>query len=359
MTHVLAIYRGRLIENRGTPIRVRTILELLARDPRFSLTVASWDETLSFAAHVRLTNRKFDDMHRLTRAAKGVDVVMGHTMATWYYLAFLKIFLRKPIVLEMHGFLEEEARLYGDVDIIRYYFSKFVYGLFYRILDAATTCGGLGTDILQSYNPRVRPMIGGVDMSMFKPDAVPGGYVKREPGQTVIGYAGNARKWQGLPFLAEAFNELHAEDRSFSLAILSSEKKGLPEGEGVTVVPGVPHDSVPQFLAECDILVIPREVDRVSRLGPPSKLLEYMAMGKPVVVSRVGYMDVIVSDGVSGRTFEPGDTESFKAILRELKDPAIRERLGREAARTVRERYTWEKEIDNLTGYLLKVARRS
>src|SRR5262249_4399631 len=145
-----------------------------------------------------------------------------------------------------------------------------------------------------------------------------GGMVQRKLSDTVIGYAGNMRKWQGVPLLIEAFERVHEADPSFLLAILSSEQEHLPRGEGIQFVPAVPHEAVPKFLAECDILVIPRPLDRISRLGPPSKLLEYMAMGKAVVASTVGYMDVIVTDGVTGRTFPPGDVEALEGILAEL-----------------------------------------
>jgi glycosyltransferase involved in cell wall biosynthesis len=357
---VLAIYRGKSSENRGTPIRVRTTLALISEDPRFSVTAATWDDAPPIAvSHLHLTNRKIKDLKTLTHAARSADVVLGYTMSSWYYLAYLKLFLGKPIVLDMHGFLEEESRLYGDSGPIRYYASKLVYGLFYRLLDGITTCGGLGTDILKRHNPHVTSMIGGVNTALFNPSVSKDGFVKRKEGDVVVGYAGNARKWQGLPFLAKAFAELYAEDPSFRLALLSSEEKGLTDGSGIQVIPAMPYASVPGFLAECDILVIPREYDRVSRLGPPSKLLEYMAMGKAVVVSRVGYMDSIVTDGLNGRTYEAGSISGFKAVMRELKDSSMRERLGREAVDTVREKYGWDQEIEKLKAYLLNVTGRS
>jgi glycosyltransferase involved in cell wall biosynthesis len=200
-------------------------------------------------------------------------------------------------------------------------------------------------------------MYGGVD-SAFSPNAQRGGFVNKSDGDVIIGYAGNTRKWQGIDFLSSSFARLHREDSSFKLAILSGETKGLPQGEGVQVVSGIPHNDVPRFLAECDILVIPRLLNRVSRLGAPSKLFEYLAMGKPVVVAALGDMDTIVHDGENGRTFPPGDEGAFIRTLKELKDPAVRALLGQQATNTIREHFDWDKEIAILSEKLTRLALR-
>jgi hypothetical protein len=71
-TRVLAIYRGKLTDNRGTPIRVRSILEGLAKDPRFALTIATWDQSLPFSdRHIHLTNRKIDDFRAVLGSISG------------------------------------------------------------------------------------------------------------------------------------------------------------------------------------------------------------------------------------------------------------------------------------------------
>lgn len=355
---VLSIYRGKVGENRGTPIRVRSILERLSHTPGVTLTVASWDGALPFSAsHVHLSNDKRDDLRALRAAAHPVDVVIGHTMGTWYYLLYLKLFARKKIVLEMHGFLEEEKRLYGDIGALRYWAEKAVYGFFYCVCDLIVTCSATETRILSKFNRNVYTMYGGVD-ALFSPAATPGSFIQKKEGETIIGYAGNTRKWQGIDFLAAAFARLRREDPAFRLAVLTGETKGLPQGDGVQIVSGIPHADVPRFLAECDILVIPRLLNRVSRLGAPSKLFEYLAMGKAVVVAALGDMDTIVHDGVNGRTFPPGDESAFVRTLRELKNPEVRGALGQRAAETIREHFDWDKEIAILVSHLVRLAPR-
>ncbi len=345
---MLAIYRGRLNENRGTPIRVRSILERLAKDGRMELMVATWDEALPFnAVHIRLSNRKFSDARALFDAVRKNDVrvVMGHTMATWYYLLFLKAFTRAKIALEMHGFIEIEARFYGSMGLVRYAFDRAAYRVFYALCDLITTCSENAAEILRRYNKHVVTVYGGVDTRLFDPGAMPGRFFLRSPNDIVIGYSGNMRKWQGVSFLVEAFKKLHAEDPSFKLAVLSSEKKNVPFGDGITIVGEMPHERVPSFLAACDILVVPRLVDAVSSVSFPSKLPEYLAMGKPVIASATSDAHRVITDGENGLLFPPGDTSALISVMRELRDPTLRERLGKAARNTAEERFSWKRQV--------------
>lgn len=356
---VLSIYRGRLTENRGTPIRVRGILERLAQDDRFALTIASWDDTLPFAAdHLHLTNNKLSDVRALFRVVRERDVriVLGHTMSAWYYLLVLKLFTRAKIVLEMHGFLEVEARFYGSIGPVRYWIERAVYSLFYRTCDLITTCSDNAAEILKAYNKNTIAVYGGVDTDMFRPDVTPGQFFSRTPGDIVIGYAGNMRKWQGVPFLVEAFEKLRAEDPRYRLVILSSEEKGVPSGDGIEVIRGIPHETVPSFLAACDILVMPRLDDAVSRISIPSKLFEYLAMGKPVVASATSDAHRVITDGVDGFIFAPGDTGGSLHALHALSDSALRERIGAAARKTALARFSWDRMAGIVAEQLLKVS---
>jgi len=63
-----------------------------------------------------------------------------------------------------------------------------------------------------------------------------------------------------------------------------------------------------------------------------TSLLEAMAMGKAVVVTRTeGQTDVVI-DGTTGLYVAPGDTQGWRTALARLRDDAaLRARLGRNA----------------------------
>jgi glycosyltransferase involved in cell wall biosynthesis len=68
-------------------------------------------------------------------------------------------------------------------------------------------------------------------------------------------------------------------------------------------------------------------------------IIEAQAAGKPIVASNGGGPAELITDGVDGRLFEPGDIDGLSAILRELAtDPAQRQRLS-QAAEVSAEQY--------------------
>jgi glycosyltransferase involved in cell wall biosynthesis len=92
-------------------------------------------------------------------------------------------------------------------------------------------------------------------------------------------------------------------------------------------------DDVAAQLADVDALVhasvIPEPFGRV--------IVEGMAAGLPVVAAGAGGPDEIVTDGVDGLLYPPGDIDELAATLRRVAtDPALAERLGRAAVERAR-----------------------
>ncbi|OGH61122.1 MAG: hypothetical protein A2848_02270 [Candidatus Magasanikbacteria bacterium RIFCSPHIGHO2_01_FULL_50_8] len=352
---VLSIFRSRLSENRGTPIRVRSILTRLDARPDVALTVCTWDERVDYLRdHTRLTNNHIRDLITIFQLIKknNIDVVIGHTAATAYYLLPIIFFTRAKVLLEMHGFIEEEARLYGSISRVAYWFQKTWLRFFYRQCDAITTCSDTATEILTRDNKRVITIFGGADPALFNPHISSSGLVQRTPDKIIIGYAGNSRLWQGLPFLAAAFAELQKIDRTFELVVVSSEKKHPDMGMGVQILGPLEYGDVPRALIDCDILVIPRPDTEVNRISFPSKLVEFMAMGKPVVAARTSDCHRIIRHGENGLLYDPGDMAALLACFLELRSIDVRERLGYHALQTVQQQLTWDIQVEKIVGLL-------
>ncbi len=346
---LLSIYRGIVNDNRGTPIKVRSLSNEFKKRDDIEFTLCAWDkkEILEFPNYFQLTNKHLDDLKKIYNYIKknNIDVVMGHTMATYYYLWPLKYLTKAKIVLEMQGYIEEEAKFYGDINTLKYYWSKFMYGLFYRVCDLITASSETSADIISKYNKNVVSIWGGVDISIFNPNVLPGNFIKKNSGEIIIGYTGNARIWQGLPFLINSYRELSKKYPEFKLVLLCSEKKKI-EASGVTYIDQVPHEKVASFSMDCDILVIPRMHNEVNRISFPSKMIEYMAVGKAIVVSATSDAHRVVTNGKDGLVFEPGDMQGFINAIVSLRDPFLRIRLGSEAWKTIQDGYTWRHQAD-------------
>jgi len=88
--------------------------------------------------------------------------------------------------------------------------------------------------------------------------------------------------------------------------------------------------------------------------GLPMSLLEAMAMGLPVVATRVGAIPEAVSDGREGLLFAPGDIDALAAHLqRLLDDPRQAQAIGGAG----RERVLRDFSLENVTSDLLRLYR--
>ncbi|MDB5916193.1 MAG: hypothetical protein JWR40_427 [Massilia sp.] len=91
--------------------------------------------------------------------------------------------------------------------------------------------------------------------------------------------------------------------------------------------------------------------------GLPMALLEAMAAAKAVVSTTVGGIPEAVLDGANGLLVAPGDAEALAKSLRALlHDAALRARLGDAARATVRERFSTEAALGQLSALYRELA---
>ena len=96
------------------------------------------------------------------------------------------------------------------------------------------------------------------------------------------------------------------------------------------------RDDVPALLAAADAFVLPSR-----REGQPLALMEAMALGLPIVATRIPGVDEVVVDEVTALLALPDDVPSLAAALIRLRDdPSLRASLGRAAEASVRVRST-------------------
>ncbi|UGQ10570.1 glycosyltransferase [Yinghuangia sp. ASG 101] len=104
------------------------------------------------------------------------------------------------------------------------------------------------------------------------------------------------------------------------------ERASRPDLAGSVVFTGSRGD-VPELLPGFDVFALGSRQE-----GLPVALMEAMATGLPVVVTDVGGMPEIVTDGVEGRVVRSGDPAAFAAALAEAAaDPALRGAWGQAA----------------------------
>jgi glycosyltransferase involved in cell wall biosynthesis len=199
----------------------------------------------------------------------------------------------------------------------------------------------------------------GVDTDRYRPD-VDGSAVRTQYGlrdATVIGFIGTFGPWHGAEALAHAYVKLLRIDAASAKttrllmigagARLPDVQRILADGQAIenTAFTGlVPQEQGAGYLAACDVLVSPHvpNPDGTPFFGSPTKLFEYMAMGKGIVASKLDQIGEVLEDGKTALLVPPGDIDSLTAAIARLaNDPTLRECLGANARRAVIERHTW------------------
>jgi len=93
--------------------------------------------------------------------------------------------------------------------------------------------------------------------------------------------------------------------------------------------------------------------------GLGTSLLDAMACARPIVAARAGGIPEIVEDEVNGLLVPVRDHHALAdAIVRALKDPAMRQRMGDAGFARVNDRFTVERMVSETAGVYVRVAGR-
>lgn len=177
---------------------------------------------------------------------------------------------------------------------------------------------------------------------------------------TVVLVANN-RPRKGVPVLIDAARFLPADTRLHFLLVGS----GMDSPEIRARIAAGPlagrfhaigfRDDVLPLVAACDAGVLPA----TKREGLPKTVIEAMALGLPVVVTRTGGSPELVVDGDCGYVVEPGDPQSLaRALQRLADDPAQASRMGAAARRRIALHFNVARGVESLVRLYRELAGR-
>lgn len=165
----------------------------------------------------------------------------------------------------------------------------------------------------------------------------------------IVGFIGSITPYEGLIDLVTAIKQLRRKGISISLVIAGAGpyevplKKAIRGYNFIHYAGSIPHEEVQHWYASFDCCAYPRKNDVVCRYVPPMKVLEAMAMEKPVIVSNLPPLTEMVQHMKTGLVCEPENPKSLASCLLMLMDKTVATKLGKSARRWVKAHRTWQK----------------
>lgn len=195
----------------------------------------------------------------------------------------------------------------------------------------------------------------------------------------VVGFIGTFGGWHGIDVLAEALPELcRRYPRARFLLIGDGHQRPLVDEAvrdhalwGRVVMTGrVSHAEGARLLKACDLFVSPHSSNMVDSpfFGSPTKLFEYMALGRGIVASDLQQIGEVLSPALRPEDFageaapaaagkravlcKPGVVSDFVAGVAALLDhPEVSDALGVNARAALLAEFTWERHVERLLAF--------
>lgn len=153
--------------------------------------------------------------------------------------------------------------------------------------------------------------------------------------------------------LARTRPGLHVEAAFYGRGDAQEHLEALAAELGVTdrvSFPGrIPIEEVPDAVAAADIGVAPTRLDPFTQMSLSTKVLEYAAMAKPVVASRLPTVERYF-DADTLAVYEPGDHESLAATILSLVDSPTERRARVRRTRQRVEDLSWTHQAEAYLG---------
>ncbi len=265
-----------------------------------------------------------------------------------------KVLTWRPLLYNAINTMADELLSYNAIKpvFIAKGLARFLDWFAPRISDHILTLTSDLKDILVSWGlpkDHITVVPAGVQLEMFS-NADPLRFRKiwnLGSSRTVL-YAGTIDQFQRVDILIDAFSRLGPECADVLLLIvfpfarrerkeeLAAQAQKLGIADRVRFVDEHPLEDLPDCLALADVAVVPRP----QCPGHPIKLLNYMAAGRPIVVSAGGAKGIRHLE--NGFIFPDHDAAGLaQGITTLLHDRELSARLGTAARQTILEEYDW------------------
>jgi glycosyltransferase involved in cell wall biosynthesis len=260
------------------------------------------------------------------------------------YDVFFLLFAKQRVFVEIH-------ELYG----LYRKFPRLTRSLFSRAEGILVTNKFKGAILEKEFGvPREKILVqqNAADISLFRID------MPRDEARTrlklplekrVFLYTGHLFDWKGRDTLFESHKYLKGNELLYIVGgtpgdVLRFKDRLREKGITNIILSGErPHDEIPVWLRASDALLVPHsgKFDIARFEASPVKLFEYMASGRPIVVSELPSMREIVDESMVWFS-KPDDAESLVQTARRAAEEGKRFGERQKKAQVEVKKYSWE-----------------
>lgn len=263
------------------------------------------------------------------RTAPSSDLVNAH----WWFPSALQARLARcrPLVTSFHG---TDVRLAQDRPAARAVCARVM-----RASAAVTTDSSWLAEVAGSFAPdcadRIRVLPAPADDRLFTPGDAPRGHLL---------FVGRLDRQKGAEVAVRALSRLTGPSAELPLRIVGGGEQEaslrrlaaeLGVAGRITWERGLSNEQLADRYRQAVALLVPGQDEGLGVVG-----IEAQLCATPVVAVASGGLGDVVTDGVTGRMFPPGDDQALARAVEDLHaDPAARAAMGEQARRSAVERF--------------------
>ncbi len=189
-------------------------------------------------------------------------------------------------------------------------------------------------------------------------------------GKFLCGFVGTFGQWHGVEVLAKAVKPTVEKNPNVHFLLIGDGTlrkvvEDILEADGVrhqaTLLGLVPHSLVPKYLSLCEVLLSPHthNPDGTVFFGSPTKLFEYMGIGKAIIAAGVGQIGEVIHHECNGLLMRERDHfDLAEKIVYLAERPELRVRLGQAARRDAVEKFAWKENARRVLEVCEKLLKR-
>lgn len=303
----------------------------------------------------------------IAKKPKYIIMQPGTNMFSIVWKPLLSI-MRTKLIFDIRSTPVEVISFTGALDAIMFDISVALSKIAFDGMTTITTL--MRREICNKFhiNPEsVGVWTSGVSLKLFKPEDYNGLEMRKKYNLTekfVVFYHGGISFTRGIIEVVKSIELCKGEygDVIFFLVGKGQALQSIKEMIGikgledrVIAIGAVDYMEVPKYISLCDVGIIPLPDLSYWRHQSPLKLLEYLAMKKPVIVTDIPAHRQVIGDSKCGIYISSADPQDIAKGISYAHDNIETLRKFGSFGRAIAEKYEWKEVAKDLETYLISI----